>query len=213
METLYLGGNQIGHVPDSIGAMQALIVLNLCDNRLRTLPRSISGLTRLKSLSLHNNLFCALPPDIIRLDLEELSLRNNPLVVRFVQDLTYDVPTLKELTARTIKLHRINYDHQSIPQCLIEYLNSAKSCLNPKCQGQTILFSLFFSMIIFLQVCTSKHVIKTSNSLISVANFTFHYFNFSVHLHVHLRRYVLRLVILKRWIVNSKKCFLVNCIE
>jgi hypothetical protein len=89
----------------------------------------------LKSLSLHNNQFCALPPDIIRLDLQELSLRNNPLVVRFVRDLTYDVPTLKELSARTIKFHRINYDDKSIPKSLVEYLNSAKSCLNPKCKG------------------------------------------------------------------------------
>ena len=38
------------------------------------------GLTRLKSLSLHNNQFSALPSDIIRLDLQELSLRNNPLL-------------------------------------------------------------------------------------------------------------------------------------
>ena len=45
METLYLGGNQIGHVPDSIGSMHSLIVLNLSDNRLRTLPRSISRKT------------------------------------------------------------------------------------------------------------------------------------------------------------------------
>jgi hypothetical protein len=84
---------------------------------------------------LHNNQFSALPPDIIRLDLQELSLRNNPLVVRFVRDLTYDVPTLKELAGRTIKLHRITYDDKSIPKSLMEYLNSAKSCLNPKCKG------------------------------------------------------------------------------
>lgn len=96
---------------------------------------SFPGLARLKSLSLHNNQFSALPPDIIRLDLQELSLRNNPLVVRFVRDLTYDVPTLKELTARTIKLHRIPYDDRTIPRNLVEYLNSAKSCLNPKCKG------------------------------------------------------------------------------
>jgi len=89
----------------------------------------------LKSLSLHNNQFCALPPDIIRLDLQELSLRNNPLVVRFVRDLTYNVPTLKELSARTIKLHQIYYSETSMPKYLVEYLNSAKSCLNPKCQG------------------------------------------------------------------------------
>ncbi len=146
-----MGGNQIANIPDSIGCMQSLIILNLSDNRLRTLPRSISrknkilcvflmmnflGLTRLKSLSLHNNQFCALPPDIIRLDLQELSLRNNPLIVRFVRDLTYDVPTLKELSARTIKLHRIHYDEKFIPKCLVEYLTSAKSCLNPKCQGR-----------------------------------------------------------------------------
>jgi len=89
----------------------------------------------LKSLSLHNNQFCALPPDIIRLDLNELSLRNNPLVVRFVRDLTYNVPTLKELSARTIKLRKVYYDETSIPKYLVEYLNSAKSCLNPKCKG------------------------------------------------------------------------------
>ena len=89
----------------------------------------------MRSLSLHNNQFSALPPDIIRLDLQELSLRNNPLVVRFVRDLTYDVPTLKELVSRTIKLHRISYDDKALPKSLVEYLNSAKSCLNPKCKG------------------------------------------------------------------------------
>ncbi|UJR21022.1 hypothetical protein I4U23_024122 [Adineta vaga] len=151
VEILYLGGNQITNIPDSIGSMHSLIVLNLCDNRLRTLPRSISCLTRLKSLSLHNNQFCALPSDIIRLDLQELSLRNNPLVVRFVRDLTYDVPTLKELSARTIKLHQLDYDNKSIPKCLIEYLNSAKSCLNPKCQG--VYFESCHKNIKFVDFC------------------------------------------------------------
>jgi Leucine-rich repeat (LRR) protein len=94
------------------------------------------GLTRLKSLSLHNNHFSALPSDIIRLDLQELSLRNNPLVVRFVRDLTYDVPRLKELAGRTIKLHQLAYNDQLLPKNLVDYLNAAKSCLNPKCQGR-----------------------------------------------------------------------------
>ncbi|CAF0883191.1 unnamed protein product [Rotaria sp. Silwood1] len=151
VEVLYLGGNRIGKIPDSIGSMHSLVVLNLCDNRLRTLPRSISRLTQLKSLSLHNNQFCALPPDIIRLDLQELSLRNNPLVVRFVRDLTYDVPSLKELSGRTIKLHNINYDDKSIPKSLVEYLNSAKSCLNPKCKG--VYFESCHKNIKFVDFC------------------------------------------------------------
>ena len=165
---------------------------------------SFVDLTRLKSLSLHDNLFCALPSDIIRLDLQELSLRNNPLVIRFVRDLTYDVPTLKELAARTIKLHRTTYDEQTIPKCLIEYLNSAKSCLNPKCQGKSCIckverksFVGFF--VLFVQVSISKHVIRMSNSWISVANSIFLCCNFFVHLLVHPRRNVHRIhIILKR---------------
>ena len=109
-----------------------------CDSRFVF----ILGLHRLKSLSLHNNQFSALPPDIIRLDLQELSLRNNPLVVRFVRDLTYDVPTLKELAGRTIKLHKVRYDDTSLPRSLVEYLNAAKSCLNAKCKGKDVLFRL-----------------------------------------------------------------------
>ena len=166
--------------------MSSLIVLNLSGNRLRTLPRSISckihrtsrssssttwhfpsilALTRLKSLSLHNNEFSALPPDIIRLDLQELSLRNNPLVVRFVRDLTYDVPTLKELAGRAIKLHRIAYNDQSLPKSLVEYLNAAKSCLNAKCKGeisQTVWRSIVLcpSLRCLFRELSQKHQIR-----------------------------------------------------
>lgn len=47
VEVLYLGGNQIGNVPDSIGYMSSLVVLNLSCNHLRTLPRSISRRTKI----------------------------------------------------------------------------------------------------------------------------------------------------------------------
>ena len=52
-----------------------------------------------------------------------------------MRDLTYNVPTLKELASRTIKLHQIKYDEKLIPKYLVDYLNTAKSCLNPKCKG------------------------------------------------------------------------------
>ena len=107
-------------------------------------------MTKLKSLSLHNNEFSALPSDIIRLELQELSLRNNPLVVRFVRDLTYDVPRLKELAGRTIKHHRVEYNEDRLPKNLVDYLNSAKSCLNPKCQGKTHRTTCFQSNVSML---------------------------------------------------------------
>ena len=46
VEILYLGGNQISYIPDSIGYMNSLIVLNLSENRLQTLPNSISCMTK-----------------------------------------------------------------------------------------------------------------------------------------------------------------------
>ena len=42
-------------VPDSIGQLSALRVLDLNDNHLRTLPRSIAGLRSLESLWLEDN--------------------------------------------------------------------------------------------------------------------------------------------------------------
>ena len=63
----------------------------------------------------------------------------------------------------------------------------------------------------FFQVSTSKHVIRTSNSSISVANSTFPWCNFSVHPLVHRRR--TRRIQVRApqhrmiWIVNSRRCF------
>lgn len=64
-----------------------------------------------------------------------LCFRGNPLVVRFVQDLTFQPPTLLELTARRIKIHNIPYIEADLPKTLVTYLATAKQCVNPKCKG------------------------------------------------------------------------------
>lgn len=103
-----------------------------------------SRLHSLRSLSLHNNLLTYLPREILNLiHLEELSLRGNPLVVRFVRDLTYDPPTLLELAARTIKIRNISYTPYDLPGNLLRYLGSASNCPNPKCGGKLIQYSCF----------------------------------------------------------------------
>lgn len=65
----------------------------------------------------------------------QLSLRDNPLVVRFVRDLTYNPPTLLELSGRVIKSNCVPYNTWEIPRHLATYLGSAHQCVNPKCQG------------------------------------------------------------------------------
>ena len=135
LEILYLGGNHLTSLPVELGHVTSLVSLVVSDNQLTALPRSLTNLNRLQSLSLHNNRLATLPPDIIRLPLVELSLRNNPLVVKFVEELTYDAPSLLELAGRCVKLNNIEYSEEKIPASLVRYLDSAQSCVNPRCNG------------------------------------------------------------------------------
>jgi Leucine-rich repeat (LRR) protein len=130
-----MGGNRLKELPEEIGELQELKSLVLCDNRLIGLPNTIPNLQSLRSLSLHNNQISTLPPKLIDLDLIELSLRNNPLVLKFVQDMIYEPPSLKELAGRIIKVKNIPYTYEDLPATLIHYLDSAHSCVNPKCKG------------------------------------------------------------------------------
>ncbi|EHH51059.1 hypothetical protein EGM_10383, partial [Macaca fascicularis] len=151
LECLYLGGNFIKEIPPELGNLPSLNYLVLCDNKIQSVPPQLSQHS-LRSLSLHNNLLTYLPREILNLiHLEELSLRGNPLVVRFVRDLTYDPPTLLELAARTIKIRNISYTPYDLPGNLLRYLGSASNCPNPKCGG--VYFDCCVRQIKFVDFC------------------------------------------------------------
>ncbi len=140
LEHLYFGGNHLVTIPAELSSLQSLVSLVLCDNRIETLPPELTKLKRLRSLSLHNNQLRTLPPEIITFgELCELSLRGNPLVVRFVRDLTWQPPTLLEMSARAVKNRNITYTPEDLPRNLISYLDSAHRCLNPKCNGEFVI--------------------------------------------------------------------------
>ena len=136
LEVLYLGGNRLTEVPAELGYLDRLQSLILCDNELHSLPPTLINLRKLRSLSLHNNQLSTLPTEIVSLDLIELSLRNNPLVARFVQDLVIDPPSLLELAGRVVKIERLGYKSGDLPECLMKYLHSARRCVNPHCKGR-----------------------------------------------------------------------------
>ncbi|XP_011870759.1 PREDICTED: leucine-rich repeat-containing protein 58 [Vollenhovia emeryi] len=152
LRVLSMGDNRLTEVPSTLGQLKSLQALVLCDNTLESLPSSIANLTNLKSLSLHRNRLRTLPTEIITLKcLTELSLRDNPLVVRFVSDMTHNPPSLLELAARVIKTNDIRYDNESIPHSLVQYLNSAHHCVNPKCKG--VFFNNRVEHIKFVDFC------------------------------------------------------------
>ena len=89
-------------------------------------------------------------------NLRELSLRENPLVVRFVSDLSFNPPSLLELSARTVKTAGIEYSTEDIPQHLIRYLDSARRCVNPMCSG--VYFGEHIKHVKFVDFCGKYRV-------------------------------------------------------
>lgn len=89
-------------------------------------------------------------------NLRELSLRNNPLVLRFVREWPNTVPTLLELSGRCIKKNLIPYSRELIPGVLVEYLNEAKRCDNPKCNG--VYFASRVQSVLFTDFCGKYRV-------------------------------------------------------
>ncbi|CAK5029439.1 unnamed protein product [Meloidogyne enterolobii] len=158
LKILYVGGNRLIAVPDSIGALSELTSLGLADNRLESIPSSIANLHKLTTLSLHNNKIKVLPPGIARLkNLEQLSLRNNPLVTDFVNEILLEPPTLKELAARIVKIRfPINIYRNLIPLELVNYLNTANQCVNPKCKG--VYFESCSELVKFVDFCGKYRV-------------------------------------------------------
>uniref|UniRef100_A0A8C2QA82 Leucine rich repeat containing 58 n=1 Tax=Cyprinus carpio TaxID=7962 RepID=A0A8C2QA82_CYPCA len=152
LELLYLGGNQISSIPAELANLPCLGYLVLCDNRIQSVPPQLNRLHSLRSLSLHNNLLTYLPREILSLvHLQELSLRGNPLVVRFIKDMTYDPPSLLELAGRAVKSKNLPYSHKDLPSHLVNYLDMASKCPNPKCAG--VYFDSCVRHIKFVDFC------------------------------------------------------------
>lgn len=141
---LVLCDNRIQSIPPQLSKWDLLLLTVCCKVReVMWFFLMVSSdfcpcrLHSLLSLSLHNNLLTFLPREILSLvHLQELSLRGNPLVVRFIKDMTYDPPSLMELAARVIKSQNLPFSSCDLPSNLIHYLNLASECPNPKCAGR-----------------------------------------------------------------------------
>lgn len=151
LEIMYLGGNMLKSIPEEISQLKNLSSLNLSDNMLTTLPTKLVLLRHLRTLSLHGNYLTTLPVDLVKLNINELSLRNNPLVNRFAKEYIYEVPSLLELSARTIKTKDISFGDSYLPKHLEQYLDSAQCCLNPKCSG--VYFTSRVQHVKFVDFC------------------------------------------------------------
>lgn len=152
LQILYLGGNEITEVSSQLKKLKHLQHLFLCDNKLQSIPSEFGQLKNLESLSLHKNQLKTLPAEILMLiNLRELTLRDNPLVHTFIQKLEFSPPSLLELCGRSIKTKKIKYQQDGLPRSLLNYLDSARCCVNPKCDG--VYFDSRVKCVKFVDFC------------------------------------------------------------
>jgi len=150
LERLYVGKNGLVNIPRQISQISNLKVLSLANNSLQSVPAEMANLTSLICLQLHQNKINFLPPGIAELQsLEELSLRGNPLISRFVRDLTYSPSSLVELAGRQVVASGL--DHSRLPLQLKQRLSTAKCCPNPTCSG--VYFDNHYKQIKFADFC------------------------------------------------------------
>ncbi|KAL5270170.1 hypothetical protein ACHWQZ_G001040 [Mnemiopsis leidyi] len=134
LEYLYLGGNKLVCLPQEMGFLPRLSALYLHNNQLINIPANFRHLRSLRTLTLHNNNLSSLPRGFLSLKhLESLTIRQNPLVQDFVRKLPVGPPSLQEVAGRVIKNNDIYYSPEILPQPLVDYLDSAKRCVNPQC--------------------------------------------------------------------------------
>ncbi|TSL54366.1 Leucine-rich repeat-containing protein 58 [Bagarius yarrelli] len=157
LKTLLAKNNRLDEfsLPKNLGSLQGLEVVNFSGNRFEEIPKQLLQFRRLHSLSFGGNRVKHIPPEIENLtslvQLQELSLRGNPLVVRFIKDMTYDPPSLLELAGRSIKTRNLRYSEHDLPADLVTYLDLASKCPNPKCGG--VYFDSCVRHIKFVDFC------------------------------------------------------------
>lgn len=150
LERLYVGKNCLTSIPRQISQISGLKILSVANNQLQSVPVEMANLTSLVCLQLHQNRINFLPPGIAELQsLEELSLRGNPLISRFVRDLTYSPSSLLELAGRQVVAS--NLDRSNLPRQLKQRLTTAKCCPNPACSG--VYFDNQYKQIKFADFC------------------------------------------------------------
>jgi hypothetical protein len=80
LKILDLGNNYISEFPESIGNLKALQNLNIPYNQLKSLPDSIKNLKALNKLALHHNRLIKMPKSLLKLpNLRYLNVKFNPI--------------------------------------------------------------------------------------------------------------------------------------
>jgi Leucine-rich repeat (LRR) protein len=125
-----LSGKPLASLPEKIGCIKSIIVLDLPSNRISELPESMGELHKLKKLDLRNNILKKLPTQFVYLQgLEELFLDGNSFAV-------FPTQVLKLKQLKKLFLCGKNTDpNMNIPEAIANLENLTDLCL-PKISAE-----------------------------------------------------------------------------
>eukprot|EP00049_Salpingoeca_infusionum_P018817 m.358908 g.358908 ORF g.358908 m.358908 type:complete len:533 (-) comp18333_c0_seq1:357-1955(-) len=157
LEVLYLGGNKLQALSEDLCCLPLLTLLYIGDNQLTQLPTNLAQLVSLKTLNIHNNRLRTLPLQVTAMPaLQQLGLRGNPLLTAPIYPTTSNPLSLQESCARFVVRHKIPYVPATYPRELCRFLDSARPCTNPECDG--VYFRQTVDVVELMSVCRKERV-------------------------------------------------------
>ncbi|XP_013869863.1 leucine-rich repeat protein 1 [Austrofundulus limnaeus] len=131
LQVLDLSQNRLRSLPARFCQLRELVNLKLDDNKLVCLPFHVGRLAKLRFLFAAHNQLTVLPCDFRKLSLENLDLFGNPFLhpnpLDHTMQLSFPLP-LQELASRAVTELRIPYGPRLLPAHLCRDLESAKTC-------------------------------------------------------------------------------------
>lgn len=127
LQLLDLSQNRLRSLPAQFCQLRELVNLKLDDNELVCLPFHIGRLSRLRFLSAAHNQLAVLPSDFRKLNLENLDLFGNPFIQPNPLDhsmkLTFPL-TLQEMSSRAVANLRLELNMFRISYCIYNIIPS-----------------------------------------------------------------------------------------
>ncbi|XP_046670535.1 leucine-rich repeat protein 1-like isoform X1 [Homalodisca vitripennis] len=133
LKLLDLRSNKISVLPDKLVKLANLVTLNVDDNRLESLPNALGYMRSLRFFTASKNQISYLPGSIKLLRLECLDLSHYVFCEKLNKKVTAKdflfVPPLVDIAAACVITKRLYFSEATLPQTLIDHLESASFCV------------------------------------------------------------------------------------
>lgn len=134
LKLLDISNNKLRYLPKSIWKLQRLVTFKLDNNDLNCLPATIGRIAQLRYLTISHNKLTSIPCSLLKCRLEYIDLSDNKFEMNETQmdtvaQSTWQFHSLVECASKVIIKQKIYYAPNIIPWTLVELLDNANACM------------------------------------------------------------------------------------